>query len=113
MDFIANPMFWPEMERLIGNALEDKVADIRDVAKGNTRHSSVARRITARPVKRDAQGSFAAITTGGGLGNIFEKGTQSRSTSSGANRGSITAERFIERAVESEVSKGLDLSRYF
>ena len=105
-------MFWPELVRGVGNALEDKTADIRDAAKHNTAHPSVARRITARPLKVDAEGPYGTVTTGGGLGNIFEGGTKQRRTKSGANRGSITAERAIARAVESEVIWELDLRRY-
>lgn len=112
MSFVENPMFWPEMVRGVGNALEDKTATIRDRAKTNTTHPSVARRITARPVKVDSEGPYGTVTTGGGLGNIFEGGTKQRQTKSGANRGSITAERAIERAVESEVLWDLDLHRY-
>lgn len=110
--FVPNASFDSEFDRALGRAIDDKTADIRDAAKRNTNHPSVARRITARPVKRDSRGPYGEVTTGGGLGNIFEGGTSQRETKSGANRGSIAAERAIAKAVDSEVPKGLDLSRY-
>ena len=107
--FEENPTFWAELDRAIANALEKKAADVRDLAKGLTSHSSVARKITARPVKVDASGPYATVTTGGGLGNIFEPGTRQRQTRTGANRGAVRGEHFLERAMESEALWGLDI----
>lgn len=110
--FEENPMFWPELDRALGNSLEEMTADIRDTAKSNTSSRGYARDITAKPIKHDASGPYGEVTTGGGIGNVLEGGTKNRRTKRGANRGSTDAERAIERARDSEVPKGLDLSRY-
>lgn len=110
--FVPNPTFDTQLALGIGRGIEDMTADIAATAKRNTKSSGYRRGIKARPVRRDLRGPYGEVTTGGGIGNVLEGGTRNRRTKSGANRGSTDAERAIERAVESEVPKGLDLSRY-
>lgn len=110
--FEPNPMFDTQLTTAIARGIEDKTADIRDTAKRNTNSSGYRRGIKAKPVRRDVRGPYGEVTTGGGIGNVLEGGARNRRTKSGANRGSTTGERAIERAVESEVPKGLDLNRY-
>lgn len=118
MSFVENPMFWPTLAKAVGNALSEKAQDIATAAQRNTAHPSIRRTIYADKARIDSQGPYAEVKMRRGLGPIYEKGAPNRRLKgrgkypAGTSRGSITAEHFLQRALDSEVSKGLDLSRY-
>lgn len=105
--------FEPGVARAVSRALEDVGEAIRDQAKSNTSHGSIARSITSSKAQIDASGPFVTVRYARGLGPIFEKGTKQRFTRSGAARGLIQPGEFaLSRARDTVLSRGLDLSRY-
>lgn len=94
-------------------ALQRAGEEMRDLAKQNTSHASVAKTVISTPATVDARGPFVTIRYSKGLGPIFEGGTKQRFTRKGANRGLIQPGEFaLRRARDSVLRRGLDLHLY-
>lgn len=114
MSFVPNPQYLPHVEQAAGKALVKAGQEMRDLAKQNTSHGSVARTLWSSPQPtHSTAGPSVTIRYRKGLGPIFEGGTKQRFTKKGAARGLIQPGEFaLRRARDSVLRRGLDLRLY-
>lgn len=113
--FIANPQFFPNVERATVRALDDAGDEIVSKARRNIQphSSSAARAVTKDSAHQALSGPVVTVKIGRGLGNIFEfSKQQTRFTRSGAGRGVMARREFFNRAIDEVIRRGISLSRY-